>query len=445
MVVVDGTAVVVAFPTIKSDLRIPDSDLGWIVNAFYVPYAGFRLVAGRAGDVFGHRGTFLVGLIAFSAASVGCVLGQSALPVLACRGVQGVGGALIVTSGMSLLVSAFDVPAERARALAIYNSINAAGAAMGLLIGGVLVKSFGWKGIFWINAPIGVVMLSVCSKYLITREHRSEATQVDIYGATVATLALVLAVYSITVGAELGWRAPKTLILGSTSVILLLVFLRVEACVNQPLIPLRVFRYHRLVRFCAINMLFSVAVAAINIASLFFQRVLGYDPVQTGMAFIPFNLSLALFSLGSPRILIDNFGVARTLAVGLSVITAALTVLGLVSVDTSEGAEFILGLALLGLGIGIAICPLMVGAMQETRSDEAGLASGFFGTSSAVGRAIGVAFLTSISAAKTHELLSSGAELSSALRGGYQIAFMVGASTVVSAVFLTITVVSTNK
>jgi EmrB/QacA subfamily drug resistance transporter len=428
MIVLDVTIVGVALPSIRQDLGFSESSLAWVANAYLLTFGGFLLLAGRLGDLFGHRRLFLIGLVLFTAASLACgtATGQGAL--VAARAVQGLGGAVVSAVALSLIVTLFTEPGERAKAMGVFGFVAAGGGTVGVLAGGVLTDLLDWHWIFLVNVPIGAAVLILAHRLLPGGVGERPEGRLDIPGAVTVTASLVVAVYAIVNGNEAGWASLQTLGLLAASAGLLALFLRIEARVRSPLVPLGLFRLRNVATSNVIGALWAAAMFAwFFLSALYLQLVLGYSPLEVGLAFVPANLIMAVFSLGLSARLVMRFGIRKPLAVGLLLASAGLALFARAPVDGTFTADVLPNMILLGLGAGMALNPVLLAAMSDEEPTAAGLASGIVNTSFMMGGALGLAVLASLAATRTESLLTSGEDRLAALSGGYQVAFLVGA------------------
>lgn len=427
MIVLDTTIVNVALPSIKTDLGFSDASLAWVVNAYLLTFGGFLLLGGRLGDLYGHRRLFLIGLVLFTLASLACGLSTSEAFLITARAIQGIGGAIVSAVALSLVMNLFTAPGDRARAMGIIGFVSAGGGSIGVLLGGVLA-TFSWHWVFLVNLPIGVAVFVLCLVVMSADRGASSAPQLDIAGAVTITASLMLAVYAIVNGNEAGWTSAQTIGLLATAAMLLALFLNIEARVRSPLVPLELFRLRNVSTANVIGVLWAAAMFAwFFLSALYLQLVLGYSPLQIGLAFLPANLIMAAFSLGLSARLVMRFGIRLPLAAGLLVAAAGLALLARAPVDGNFLVDVIPSMILLGFGAGIAFNPVLLAAMSDVGPSESGLASGLVNTSFMMGGALGLAILASLAAARTGDLLESGANSPVALNGGYQAAFLVGA------------------
>jgi EmrB/QacA subfamily drug resistance transporter len=442
MIVLDTTIVNVALPSIRTDLGFTETSLVWVVNAYMLTFGGFLLLGGRLGDLFGHRRLFLLGITLFTLASLACGLANSQALLITARAVQGLGGAVVSAVSLSLIMNLFTEPSDRAKAMGVYGFVCAGGGSIGLLLGGVLTNAFNWHWIFLVNLPIGVAVYALCLALLPGGRGQAGAGRLDVAGAVTITSSLMLAVYAVVNGNEAGWHSSQTVGLLAAAAVLLVLFLVIEARVRTPLMPLALFRLRNLATANIVGVLWAAAMFAwFFISALYLQFVLGYSPLQVGLAFLPANLIMAAFSLGLSAKIVMRFGIRRPLAVGLMLAAVGLMLFARAPVDGNVVIDVLPGMLLLGLGAGVAFNPMLLAAMSDVSPSESGLASGIVNTSFMMGGALGLAILASLAAARTNSLLEAGASSPVALNGGYHVAFFIGAvsaaaAAVIGAVFL---------
>jgi len=428
MIVLDTTIVNVALPSIRQDLGFSETSLVWVVNAYMLTFGGFLLLGGRLGDLFGHRRLFLLGLILFTAASVGCGVATSREMLITARAIQGLGGAVVTAVALSLIMSLFTEAAERAKAMGIYGFVCSAGGSVGVLLGGFLTTTLNWHWIFLVNVPIGAATYAFCVR-LLPHVAGTASGKLDVAGAITVTTSLMLAVYAIVNGHEVGWTSMQTLLTLSAAVVLLVIFLIIEARVRDPLMPLSLFRLRNVATANVAGVLWAAAMFAwFFISALYLQLVLGYNAMQVGLCFLPANLIMAAFSLGLSAKIVMRFGIRAPLAVGLLFAAAGLALFARAPLDGQFIIDVLPGMTLLGIGAGIALNPLLLGAMSDVAPSESGLASGVVNTAFMMGGALGLAVLASFAAGRTDVLLTHGADGIAALNGGYRLAFLLGAA-----------------
>lgn len=429
MIVLDTTIVNVALPSIQADLKFSETALVWVVNAYMLSYSGFLLLGGRLGDLYGHRRLFLAGIVLFTMASLACGLSTTQWMLIAARAVQGLGGAVVSAVALSLIMNLFTEPADRAKAMGFYGFVCAGGGSLGVLLGGVLTSALNWHWVFLVNLPVGVAIYVACTRLLPAGGGSQQRQRLDVAGALSITAALMLAVYGIVGGNAAGWASTQTLGLLGGAVLLFLLFLGIESRVAAPLVPLGLFRQRNLSLSAVIGMLWSAGMFAwFFVAALYLQLVLGYSAMQVGLAFLPSNLLMAAFSLGLSAKMVMRWGARMPLAVGLLLAAIGLALFAPAPVQGDVWRDVLPGMLLLGLGAGMALNPLLLIAMEGVDSDASGLASGVLNTAFMMGGALGLAVLASLAEARSASLRSAGADMATALAGGYQWAFWSGAA-----------------
>jgi EmrB/QacA subfamily drug resistance transporter len=436
MIVLDATVVNVALPSIQNDLRFTQSSLAWVVNAYLIAFGGLLLLAGRFGDLIGRRSVFMAGLVVFTVASLACGLAQSQEVLVIARFVQGVGGAMTSAVILGMIVTMFPEPREQAKAIGVYGFVASAGGSVGLLAGGVLTQSINWHWIFFINVPIGIATGIIASRLLPHDEGIGLSAGADIPGAILITSSLMLGVYTIVKpAAEHGWGSGEALALGAVSLILLAAFIARQARAANPLMPLRIFRSRNV---SGANVVQALLVAGMFgmffLGALYLQRVLGYDALEIGLAFLPATIVMGILSLRYAEKLIMSFGARTTLIPAMSLIAVGLLLFSRAPVNGSYLVNVLPVMILLGLGIGGSFPALMTLAMSGATREDAGLASGLVNTAAQVGGALGLAVLATLSATRTKDLLASGSSHAAALTGGYHLAFVIAAGLILLAV-----------
>ncbi|NKI92947.1 DHA2 family efflux MFS transporter permease subunit [Rhizobacter sp. SG703] len=427
MIVLDTTIVNVALPSIRSDLGFSETSLVWVVNAYMLTFGGFLLLGGRLGDLYGQRRLFLLGIAGFTLASLGCGLAQSQGLLIVARAVQGLAGAVVSAISLSLIMNLFTEPAERAKAMGVYGFVCAGGGSIGVLLGGLLTGALSWHWIFLVNLPIGIAVAALCLVLLPATPTVAGGTRLDVAGAATVTGALMLAVYAIVNGNEAGWLSLQTLGLLGAAIVLMGAFLAIEARVASPLVPLSLFRLRNLSTANIVGVLWAAGMFAwFFISALYLQLVLGYTPMQVGLAFLPSNLIMAAFSLGLSAKLVMRFGLKKPLAGGLLVAALGLALLARAPVDGNFWIDVLPSMLLLGVGAGVAFNPLLLAAMSEVQPQDSGLASGIVNTAFMMGGALGLAVLASLAAARTGGLVDTGVDAKQALAAGYHLAFLIG-------------------
>jgi EmrB/QacA subfamily drug resistance transporter len=429
MIVLDVTIVGVALPSIREDLGFSQSSLAWVANAYLITFGGFLLLAGRLGDLFGHRRLFLIGIALFTLASLACGLANSQGLLVGARAVQGLGAAVVSAVALSLIMTLFTEPAERAKAMGVFGFVAAGGGSIGVLLGGVLTDALDWHWIFLVNLPVGIAVLALSLILLPSERGPVASTRLDVAGAVTVTASLMLAVYAIVNGHEWGWTSGRTLGLGALAAALLAAFLLIEMRVSAPLVPLGLFRHRTLAASNVIGVLWSASMfASFFLSALYLQLVLGYSPLEVGLAYLPNTLIMGTFSLGLSAKIVMRYGIRAPLAVAMVLVTVALALFARAPVDGSFVVDVLPSMILLGFGAGLAFNPMLLAAMSDVEPSDAGLASGVVNTSFMMGGALGLAVLASIAAARTDTLSAAGDGTLVALTGGYHAAFLAGAA-----------------
>ena len=437
MIVLDTTIVNVALPSIREDLGFSAASLAWVVNAYMLFFGGFLLLGGRLGDLYGHRRLFAIGIAVFTAASLAAGISSSQAILIVARAAQGLGGAVVSAAGLSLMMSLFTEPAERAKAMGIVGFISAGGGSVGVLLGGILTSFFGWHAVFMVNIPVGIAVYALAFRYVPASRPAALGTRLDIAGAITVTASLMLAVYAIVNGNEAGWTSTQTLGLLGAAVVLLGSFFAIESRVSDPLMPLDLFRRRNLATANVMGVLWAAAMFAwFFLSALYLQLVLHYEPLQVGLAFLPGNLVMAVFSVGISAKLVMRYGLRAPLATGLGLAGIGLLLLVRAPIDGSYFADVFPSMVLLGVGAGIAFNPMIIVAMTDVEPERSGLASGLVNTSFMMGGALGLAVLASIAAARTGSALAAGVPQVAALNDGYHAAFAIGAAFAFGAAFL---------
>jgi EmrB/QacA subfamily drug resistance transporter len=442
MIVLDVTVVNVALPSIQDDLGFSQSGLAWVVNAYLISFGGLLLLAGRFGDLIGRKRVFLAGLGVFTAASLLCGLAESQAMLVAARFVQGAGGAMTSAVILGMIVTMFPEPREQAKAIGVYAFVASAGGTVGLLAGGVLTQSINWHWIFFVNIPIAIATAVLAARLLEREEGIGFGAGADVPGALLITSSLMLGVYTIvSPAAERGWGDGVTLGLSAASLALLVAFVAREARAGNPLIPLGIFRSRNI---AGSNIVQALSVAGMFgmffLGSLYLQRVLGYDALQIGLAFVPVTLVMGTLSIRYSDRLVMRFGAKTTLIPGMGFIALGLILFTQAPVDGSYVTDVLPAMLLFGLGAGLSFPALMTLAMAGATDADAGLASGLVNTSAQVGGALGLAVLATLSATRTDHLVDGGPATASALTSGYHLAFLIGAGLVLAAVAVAVAV-----
>jgi EmrB/QacA subfamily drug resistance transporter len=441
MIVLDATIVNVALPTIQEDLGFSQNDLAWVVNAYLIAFGGLLLLAGRIGDLVGQRRIFLIGLAVFTGASLLSALAQSQGLLIGARFVQGVGGALTSAVILGMIVTMFPEPREQAKAIGAYTFVAVAGGSIGLLAGGVLTETINWHWIFVVNVPVGIATALLAVRFVPDHEGLGLTAGADVPGAVLLTGGLMLGVYTILGVAEEGWGSSQTLALGAVSIGLLAAFLARQAREANPLMPLRLFRSPNVSGANLVQAMLVVGIFGMFfLGALYMQRILGYDALQVGLAYLPMTVVMGTMSFRFTGQLNLRFGPQATLIPAMAFIVAGLLLLARTPVDASYVTDLLPAMILIGLGAGLGFPSLMTLAMSGATQSDSGLASGLVNTSVQVGGAIGLAVLATLATERTDRLLADGESAASALNSGYHLAYLIGAGLVLVAIAVAVSV-----
>jgi len=431
MMVLDATIVNVALPSIQRELHFTQANLTWVIDGYLITFGGFLLLAGRFGDLVGRKRVFLSGLVLFVVASIACGLSDSQAMLIGARLLQGIGGAVASSVILAIIVTEFPERAEQARAMGLYAFVSAGGGSIGLLAGGALTQSLSWHWIFFVNVPIGVFAF-VCGSILIEEnEGIGLAGGVDVLGSILVTLATMIGAFAIVKSSEYGLLSLRTLGAAGASLALLGAFLALEARVANPIMPLRILRLRMLMGSSLVRgLLVTGMYSAFFLGALYLERVLGYDAIDTGLAFMPLTIAIATMSLGVSARAVERFGAVQTLAAGLAGIVVGLFLLALQGVHASYFPGLFLAFLTLGLGAGASFLPLLTLGMADAPARDAGLASGIINVSVQLFGAIGLATLGTVATDHSRALSAAGHPLLASLTGGYHLAYVVAASCV---------------
>jgi EmrB/QacA subfamily drug resistance transporter len=445
MTVADLAIVNVALPTIGRKLHMPESSLQWVVTGYGLTFGGFLLLGGRAADLLGRRRILLVGLAIFTVSSLGCGLASTDSLLIPMRCLQGLGAAIIVPAALSIVMNMFPEGAERNKALGAWGAIGASGATVGVIAGGVLTRYAGWQYIFFLNVPIGAVALLLAPRVVPESRLAAARRRFDPFGAVTVTGGLSLLVYAISTAPQVGWGTVRTVTLLLVSVALLAAFLIIEARVEAPLMPLRIFRLKTLAGANAVGLLLGGSFFAfIFIGTLYMQQVLGYSALKAGLAWLAATLTSVAFA-GLAQALVTRGSAKLVMAAGMALIGGGI----LWATQVPVHGKFLSSLAgpfiVVGMGTAFAFIPVSIAALAGVAGHQAGLASGLINTSQQLGGAIGVAVASTIAASRVTTLLHQGAAPAVALTGSFQWAFWACGLIGLSAVPLTFLMVRRNE
>ncbi|HEX6509419.1 MAG TPA: DHA2 family efflux MFS transporter permease subunit [Chloroflexota bacterium] len=447
MVVIDISIVNVALPSIKNALHFSAVDLQWVVNAYTLVFAGFLLLGGRAADLLGRRAVLIGGLLLFTLASLACGLAPNSGVLIVARAVQGLGGAIISPAALSILTVTFPEGPERNRALGVWGAVAGGGIALGVILGGVLSQGPGWRWVFFVNVPIGILTAIFTPRLLSESRDEGEARSYDVPGAVSATAGLVLLVYALVNTNRYGWGSARTIVELIVAGALLVAFVAIEGrFAAHPLVPLRVFRSRALSGANVVALLVGLSLFAIFFfLTLYMQQVLNFTPLQAGFAYLPFTVGIMLAS-GVGAVLVNRVGVKWLLVAGLLVMSAGLLLMVRLPVHGTYTADVLPAFIVTALGAGMVFLPMTNAAISGADRQDAGLASALLNTSQQVGGAVGLALLSTIATSYTTSVLASDpqAGFANALVQGFHRGFMVGAGFAVAAAVLALLTIPRN-
>src|SRR5580692_5008536 len=412
MMILDGTIVTVALPSIQRDLGFSQSGLAWVVNAYLIAFGGLLLLAGRLGDLAGRKRIFITGLAVFTAASLACGLSASQPMLVIARFVQGIGGALATAVALGMVITMFPEPPLRAKAIGGYSFAGAAGASVGVLAGGLITQAVSWHWIFYVNVPVGAAAIAAAARVIEPDEGIGLRAGIDVAGAILVTLGLMLGVGAIVGITRYGWAGPRTLGFAAAAAALLAGFAWRQATAARPLLPLRIFRSRDVTGANVVQALMVAGMLGFQfILPLYLRRVLHYGPAETGLAFLPITVAIAVVSLAAAPRLITRFG----------------------------------ALALLGIGAGLALPAVTTLVMSAITPEDSGVASGLANTTQQAGGAAGVAVAATLATWRTGALLGAGRAATPALAAGYHLAFGVAAGLIAVAIAVAAAVLTPGR
>jgi EmrB/QacA subfamily drug resistance transporter len=424
MTVLDVSIVNVALPSIKTSLHVSDKTLQWVITAYAITFGGFLLLGGRAADLLGRRRMFMAGIALFSAASLVCGLAGSMGVLITARAVQGIGAAVISPATLSIITTTFEEGAERNKALGIWGAMAGSGAAAGVLFGGILTKYAGWEWIFFVNVPVGALVLLLTRA--VVRESRIPGLHgFDFPGAATVTSSLALLVYAISKAPDVGWGSGRTIGLLVAAVVLLTAFVVIERRVENPMMPFRIFRIQTVTgaNVCGL-LLGAVVFANFFLLTLYVQQVLGYSALKAGLTFLA-TAGTVIPVAGLSQALVTRLGVRPVLTVGLALMTGGMLWYAQIPVHGHFAGDLLPGYLLVGIGMAFSFIPMSIAALAGVEAREAGLASGLINTTQQIGGAIGVAVASTIAFTHMKTLLKTGHDPFTAQVSGFRIAFWV--------------------
>lgn len=431
MIVLDTTIVNVALPAIQRDLHFSQGNLTWVINAFLVTFGSLLLLAGRLGDLFGRKRVFLLGVVIFTVASLLCGVASSQGTLIGARFLQGVGAALQASVILAIIATEFPQARDRARAMSAYVFVAVAGGSLGLLAGGALTQALDWHWIFFVNLPIGAATIALGRALIPTDEPTGARARVDWLGSLLVTTSLMAAIYAIVQASSHGWASANVLGFGGLAAVLMTAFVVLEARIDHPIMPLRILRVRGLVSSSIVRgFLVTGMYSTFFLGTLYLEHVRHFGALQTGLAFLPWTITVAALSLGITARLVERFGAMRVLIAGMTTVVAGLGLLTTTGAHTSFFPTIFVAYFAIGLGIGSAFMPLLTIAMADVPAADAGLGSGIVNVSQQVAGALGLAVLGTIATNHTHALELTHHSVLTSLIGGYHLAFTIGAACV---------------
>jgi EmrB/QacA subfamily drug resistance transporter len=432
IVVLDVSIVNVALPSIERGLHFSQQNLLWILSAYALIFGGFLMLGGRLADKLGRRRVFVAGVVLFSVASLFCGLATSSGWLVTARAVQGLGAAILSPAALSILMVTFKEGRERNRALSIWGAIAGAGGAVGALLGGILTQEVGWRWIFYVNVPIGSLVVVAAIFILASSRSEAEARGFDIPGAIVLTTGLVLMVFALVKSTSWGWASSKTLGCFAVAIILIAAFILIERRTESPLVPLSIFGNRSLSASNLVSLALGASVFSMfYFLSLYMQQVLGYSPLRTGVAFLVIAIGIVI-AAGAAQPLVARFGIRSVMTVGMLMVCGGLIYFTQISPNGTFVGDLLPGFTISGVGLGLAFVPVTIGAVSRVAADQAGVASGLVTTTQQIGGAFGIAVPSTVAISVTSRFASSHgsghAELIAGLSHGFALAFWVGAA-----------------
>src|SRR4051794_37159884 len=431
MIVLDVTIVNVALPAIQQDLDFSPGNLTWVVDAFLITFGSLLLLAGRLGDLAGRKRVFLGGVVLFTFASLLCGIASTEGELIASRFLQGIGAAAQASVILAIIITEFPEAADRARAMSAYVFVSVAGGSLGLLAGGLLTETLSWHWVFFVNLPIGAATFALGRALIRADSGLGFAHGVDWLGSLLVTASLMSAIYANVQATTHGWPSTAVLQFGLLAVLLMAACLALEARIPSPIMPRRVFRRPGLINASVVRgFLVTGMYSTFFLGTLYLEQVRHYSAIETGAAFLPWTLTVAVLSQGVTARLVARFGPFPVLTAGMSTAIVGLLLFSSVGPDTAFFPTIFLACFAIGLGIGNAFMPLLTIAMADVPAADAGVASGLTNVSQQIGGALGLALLSTLASNHTKGLLSDHHGLADSLIGGYRLAFLVGAAAI---------------
>ena len=437
MIVLDVTIVNVALPSIQRDLHFSQATLTWVVNAFLVTFGSLLLLAGRLGDLLGRKRVFLAGLLTFTAASLLCGIAPSQGWLIAARFLQGIGAAAQASVILAIIITQFPATGDRARAMSSYVFVSVAGGSLGLLAGGLITEALSWHWVFFVNIPIGLATFALARTLIGMDQGQGISQGVDWIGSLLVTASLMSGIYAIVSATSHGWLSGQLFGFGGLAAALMAAFLWLEARIENPIMPLRILRVRGLTHASLVRgFLVTGMYSTFFLGTLYLEHIRHYSALQTGAAFLPWTITVAILSQGITARLVKSFGPLRVLVAGMASAIAGLLLFSTVGPQTAFFPTIFFACFAIGLGIGSAFMPLLTIAMADVPASDAGLGSGITNVSQQMSGALGLAILSTAAANRTRGLLADHHGLTASLISGYHLAFLVGAGAITSGAVL---------
>jgi EmrB/QacA subfamily drug resistance transporter len=423
MTVLDVAIVNVAIPSIQRELNVAETTVQWVLIAYAITFGGFLLLGGRMADLLGRRRIFIVGLVLFTLASLVCGLANSAGVLIAARAVQGLGAAIISPAALSIVTTTFEEGAERNKALGIWGALGGSGAAAGVLFGGILTKYLGWEWIFFVNVPVGTIVLLLTLRFVPESRADLGHREFDAAGAITITSALAILVYAVSKAPDVGWGSTRTILLLVASAVLSLVSIAIEMRSKAPLVPLSIFKIRSLLGANIVGFLLGAVIFAnFFVLTLYVQEVLGWSALKTGVTFLATAGTTVIWA-GVAQALTTRFGPRPVIVIGLLVLAASMGWYTQIPVDGHYWPDLLPAYITFALGLAFSFVPVTIAALAQVAPQQAGLASGLINTNQQIGGAIGVAVASTIFISHSKDLLKTGHTPAEAFTSGYQWAF----------------------
>jgi EmrB/QacA subfamily drug resistance transporter len=441
MIVLDTTIVNVALPSIQHDLHFSQGNLTWVIDAFLLTFGSFLLLAGRLGDLLGRRRVFLLGVTVFTIASALCGFAPSQGVLIGARFLQGIGAALQASVILAIIVTEFPQPAERARAMSAYVFVAVAGGSLGLLLGGILTQALSWHWIFFVNLPIGIATIAA-GRALLDRDPGIGLQHgVDWLGSALVTASLMSGVYAIVEATSHGWGSGDVVGFGGVAALLMACFLMYESMIENPIMPLRIMQVRSLIGSSAVRgFIVTGMYSTFFLGTLYLEQIRHFTALQTGLAFLPWTLTVAVLSLGVTARVVARFGPMRTIVTGMLGVVGGLGLAYTAGTATAFFPTLFFAYMLIGLGIGLAFMPLLQIGMSEVPAADAGLGSGIINVSQQIAGAFGLALLSTIATNHSQSLIAAGHPVASSLVAGYHLAYIVGGIAVATGIVVALAV-----